>query len=233
MSDRPDDASDILGEQQAYYRERAPEYDEYFLRLGRYDEGPERNRAWFAEAEEIKAAIAAWIPRGDVLELAAGTGWWTPELVEHAERVTALDGSPEALAINRRRVPAGAAIDYVTADIFTWTPDRAYDAVFFGFWLSHVPPSLFDAFWERVGALLKPGGRVFFVDSLQPSTATVRAQRHDGEVSRRRLNDGREFRVVKIFYEPKALEARLRALGWEADVRSTTTYFVFGTASIR
>ena len=124
MTQPSDAARAILAEQQTYYRERAPEYDEYFLRLGRYDEGPERNQQWFAEVGEIRAAIAAAIPRMDVLELAAATGWWTPELAKHARHVTALDGAPEALALNRKRVPAGANIDYVVDDIFTWTPDR-------------------------------------------------------------------------------------------------------------
>src|SRR6266511_3494592 len=30
---------------------------------------------------------------------------------------------------------------FIRADIFEWVPDRRYDVVFFGFWLSHVPPS--------------------------------------------------------------------------------------------
>jgi hypothetical protein len=28
-----------------------------------------------------------------------------------------------------------------------WRPDRRYDVVFFGFWLSHVPLERFAAFW--------------------------------------------------------------------------------------
>jgi SAM-dependent methyltransferase len=233
LSERADDARQILREQQAYYRERAPEYDEFVQRLGRYDEGPDENRRWFDEADEVKAALAQLDPSGDVLELAAGTGWWTSELVKHAAHVTALDGSPEVLALNRQRVPVGAAIDYVVGDIFGWSPDRRYNLVFFGFWLSHVPPPLFEPFWERVRSFLKPGGRVFFVDSLQPSTAAVRAKPQESEISVRRLNDGREYRVVKLFYEPKALEERLRALGWDAEVTSTATYFLWGTATPR
>jgi len=230
MSDLPDPERALLAEQLEYYRKRAPEYDEYFERRGRYDEGEERNRRWFEEVGEVRAALAGFDPRGDVLELAAGTGWWTQELLLHADRLTALDGAPEALAVNRDRLGADPRVDYVVADIFRWTPERRYDVVFFGFWLSHVPPELFDRFWERVRACLRPGGRVFFVDSRQPSTAAARARRGDGEVTVRRLNDGREFRVVKVFYAPAPLEARLRGLGWEAEVRATDTYFVYGRA---
>jgi len=32
-------------------------------------------------------------------------------------------------------------IRYVHGDIFAWVPDRTYDVVFLGFWLSNVPPS--------------------------------------------------------------------------------------------
>ena len=41
---------------------------------------------------------------------------------------------------------------------------HAFDAVFFGFFLSHVPPSRFEPFWSVVEGLLAPDGRVFFVD---------------------------------------------------------------------
>ena len=43
-------------------------------------------------------------------------------------------------------------------------PDRRYDAVFFGFWISHVPEEKFASFWSLVAEALEPGGRVFFFD---------------------------------------------------------------------
>ena len=67
------------------------------------------------------------------------------------------------LAINERRV-ASPRVTYVNADIFAWQPDRAYDTVFFGTWLSHVPPAAFDGFWALVRTCLVPNGRVAFVD---------------------------------------------------------------------
>lgn len=81
-------------------------------------------------------------------------------------------------------------------------------------------------------SFLKPGGRVFFVDSLQPSTAAARARPSGDEIVVRRLNDGREFRVVKVFYEPGSLAQRLGSLGWNADVRATASYFVHGSAAV-
>ena len=38
-------------------------------------------------------------------------------------------------------------MNYVVADLFDWQADAGYDAVFFSFWLSHVPRSRFGEFW--------------------------------------------------------------------------------------
>ena len=47
----------------------------------------------------------------------------------------------------------------------------------------------------------------------------------------RRLDDGREFQIVKRFYDPDALERRLATLGWQASVAATGEFFIHGTAS--
>jgi SAM-dependent methyltransferase len=219
---------DLLGEQIRYYRERAAEYDEWFLRLGRYDRGEEHRRAWAAEVALVEAALREAAPGGDVLELACGTGWWTQHLAPLANRLTAIDAAPETIAFNRERVQAGH-VGYVVADIFGWQPPARYDFVFFGFWLSHVPPECFAAFWDLVAAALKPGGRAFFVDSLYTPESTARDHRiDDSGVVERRLNDGRRFRIVKVFYEPGALLARLQARGWRGYVRCSGQFFVYG-----
>jgi hypothetical protein len=41
------------------------------------------------------------------------------------------------------------------------------------------------------------------------------------------LNDGREFDVFKIFYDPAELTERLWALGWRFRVRETSRYFIY------
>lgn len=226
------DADDLLDEQKAYYRARAPEYDDWFLRKGRYDDGPEENRRWFAEADEVREALGAFDPRGRVLELACGTGWWTKELAARATELTAVDASAEVLELNRRRVGAAENVSYVCADIFAWEPDGTYDVVFFGFWLSHVPSTEIGRFWEKVRRALTPGGRVFFVDSLRSSTTVPwgeadRAGETD-RVQRRSLSDGREYRVIKNRFDPERLRADLEAEGWRARIRTTGKFFLYG-----
>jgi demethylmenaquinone methyltransferase/2-methoxy-6-polyprenyl-1,4-benzoquinol methylase len=224
---------ELIEQQKEYYRARAGEYDEWFLRTGRYDRGPAFRALWFAEVDEVRAALDRFAPRGRVLELACGTGLWTEHLVRHADEVTAVDASAEVLALNRERV-GDAGVRHVQADLFAWTPDGLYDVVFFSFWLSHVPPERFAAFWAMVRDALKPGGRAFFVDSLRTelSTATDHRLAEEGDVvTERMLNDGRRFHIYKVFYEPAELARKLEALGWRADVRRTESFFIYGEAS--
>ena len=224
---------DLLGGQLEYYRARAPEYDEWFLRLGRYDRGPSHRAAWFKEIAIVATALWNDLPEGEILELACGTGLWTRHLTAGRRRVTAVDASPEAIEINRKRVDAHN-VEYVVADLFSWEPPAArFDAVFFGFWLSHVPASRFDTFWQTVRKALKPGGVAFFVDSLfdQTSTATDHDRLDQSGIVKRKLNDGRTFRIVKVFYEPACLEHQLQTQGWRGRVRSSGEFFVYGTVA--
>ena len=73
-----DDA--LLEQQVQYYRARAPEYDDWFERRGRYDPGAEHTTRWNAEVGAVRNALHSSPLRGSVLELACGTGWWTAEL---------------------------------------------------------------------------------------------------------------------------------------------------------
>ena len=225
----------LLEQQKAYYRARAEEYDEWFYRRGRYDRGPENNARWLAEAAEVERDLERFAPRGDVLELACGSGIWTLHLARHASSLTAVDSSPEMLALNRARL-GDAPVRYVQADIFEWRPDRAYDVVFFSFWHSHVPPECFEPFWGLVRACLKQGGRAYLVDSLHSETSTARDhlfEDPEATTSVRRLNDGREYRIVKVFLRPEQLARRLQPLGWQPHFAATANYFVYGWAAPR
>jgi 2-polyprenyl-3-methyl-5-hydroxy-6-metoxy-1,4-benzoquinol methylase len=224
----------ILDEQMAYYRARAHEYDEWFLRQGRYDRGPEHRDQWLGEAAQIEVQLRAAVRGAEVLELACGTGLWTQRLAEDNLRVMAVDASSETIAINRKRV-GSANVEYQVADIFSWVPPTAFDVVFFSFWLSHVPPARFEEFWALVRAALKPGGQAFFIDSLPEPTSTAKdhGPLDESGVSRRKLNDGREFNSVKVFYQPSVLERRLADLGWSGWVRSTNKFFLYGLMTAR
>jgi demethylmenaquinone methyltransferase/2-methoxy-6-polyprenyl-1,4-benzoquinol methylase len=227
----------VLAEQVAYYRKRAGEYDEWWFRTGRYDHGEELNAAWNADAREVESALSSWLDArkpGSALELACGTGIFTRWVAPRVGQLLALDASPEVQAINRHRVSAGN-VRYEVADLFAWEPAGRYDLVFMSFWLSHVPDDRFDAFWAKVRAALAPGGSAYVIDSGWDTTSTARNHARpdrDAGVAERKLNDGSEYRIVKIFYEPAALAARLRTLGFASGVVHTPRYFIHGPVEV-
>ena len=201
-----DDA--LIAEQLAYYRAVAKEYELHAI----------------AEpgADDLGKAFDELRPTGDVLELACGPGMWTERLLTHAATVTAVDGAPEMLARARARV--GDRVRFIESDLFTWTPDRRYDLVFFGFWLSHVPLDRFDGFWAMVARCLAPSGRVFFVDDAFRTNDEL----IEGEASatiQRRLLDGSTHRVIKVPHTAADLERRLTALGWRIVVRESGPFY--------
>jgi SAM-dependent methyltransferase len=202
----------LLDEQVTYYRSLAADYLSQGLDL--------------PGGDELAGALEAFGPTGSVLELACGPGTWTSQLLRHATDVTAVDASPEMLAIAAARV-GDDRVRFIQADLFTWVPDRRYDVVFIGFWLSHVPLERFESFWTLVGDCLKDDGRVFFADDAYrtpdelidgPSSSTIR----------RRLDDGTSYRIVKVPHQPPDLQQRLRRLGWHITVTATSGPFYWG-----
>jgi SAM-dependent methyltransferase len=203
----------LLAQQRAYYRALAPDY---------LDQGLDA-----PGGGEVTDALDAFRPTGSVLELACGPGVWTGQLLRHATDVTAVDASPEMLAIAASRVPDGAPVRFVEADLFTWQPDRQYDVVFMGFWLSHVPAERFESFWAVVAAALAPRGRVFFADDGY-RTPDELIEGPASTIIQRRTPDGTAYRIVKVPHEPADLERRLRELGWEITVTPTAGPFFWG-----
>ena len=151
---------ELLQEQIAYYRARANEYDQWFLRQGRYDYGPELNKQWADQVAEVRAALLRCEPVDSALELACGTGIWTQTLLTLCARIHALDAAPEMLAINRAKLQS-ERVTYEQTDLFTWQPQQQYDLVFCGFWLSHVPLDALSALPGEGGARLEAGRSTF------------------------------------------------------------------------
>ena len=206
----------LIDEQIAYYRARAGEYDATSM--------PEGDPLG-AHADRIKTALRASPARGRVLELAAGTGQWTGVLAETADELLVTDASPEMLALNRSRTGDRPNVRYEIADAFAMEASHAHDAVFLGFFLSHVPPGTFAAFWAVLDGLLAPGGRVMFVDEgVHEAWGEDWIDEAKGVV-RRPLTDGSVHRAVKVIWRTDELVRRLVELGWEASVTAEGPFY--------
>ena len=216
----------------AYYEARAPEYDDWYMRRGRYARGPIHDAAWNAELDAAGRWLDGLPIHGEIVELAAGTGWWSPLLASKGE-LSLYDAAGAPLDRARERLMAHGLRAHLHLRDAWAEPDRQVDAVFTGFWLSHVPRDRIDDFLALVRRWLKPGGAFAFIDSrLDPQSSAADHPTPADDVSVRRLDDGREFTIVKVYYEPVELEAALRHAGFEAaSVTATGRFFLTGWAS--
>ena len=222
-TDEDDRVARLVQSQREFYDLRAPDFGDATV--------PDRRASGMMAREVGRALVDEFAPTGDVLEIACGSGGFTRELVRHARTVTAIDGSARMLERNRREV-GDSSVTYVNADIFGWQPERRYDAVFFGFWLSHVPPATFDDFWALVRSSLRKDGRVAFVDEDDRGAMNDDIRLVGNvPVARRTLRDGRRFDVVKVYWNPTELQDRITSLGWQVAVRRVGETFLYGSGA--
>jgi SAM-dependent methyltransferase len=214
-----------------YYESRAGEYDDWYLRRGRYEHGPIHDAAWNAELDAAGRWLDAVPLRGDIVELAAGTGWWSPLIASKGD-LSIYDAAEAPLDRARDRLLAHRLRAHIHVRDAWAAPDRVVDAVFAGFWLSHVERERLEPFLGLVRRWLKPDGIFAFIDSLpDPTSGATDHPPASNDRSLRRLGDGREFEIVKVHYSPAELEAALRRAGFgRADVATTGRFFLMGEA---
>jgi ubiquinone/menaquinone biosynthesis C-methylase UbiE len=211
-----DEEGRLVAEQVAYYRARASEYDVTSLPDG---------DPLAAYADRIRAALRAVAPAGRVLEIAAGTGLWTGILAETAGELVVTDASPEMLELNQARHGGLSNLRWQVADAFTLEASHGFDVAFCGFFLSHVPPGRFAAFWAVLEGVLGAGGRVIVVDEADHGLWEEDWIDRQAGIVRRPLTDGTVHRAVKVLWAPRALERRLSGLGWDATAHVEGPFF--------
>ena len=217
----------------AYYEARAAEYDDWYLRRGRYARGPIHDAAWHAELDTAGRWLDGLTFRpGRIVELAAGTGWWSPLLADKGE-LWSSDAAEAPLDRARERLLAhGLRAHLHVRDAWAEPEGDPAGAVFAGFWLSHVRRERTSAFLDLAGRWLAPGGRLAIIDSLpDPQSGAADHPAPVGDRAERRLDDGRTFTIDKVYRSPGEIADALRGAGFaDVDVRSTGRFFVLATA---
>ena len=187
-----------------YYAERAAEYDEIYLK-------PERQ----ADLARLRELLPPLVAGKNVLEIAAGTGFWTQVLATTASGITATDVNAETTAIAAQRDYGPAPVALRTADAYRLdTVPGEFDLVFCGFWWSHIPRADIRRFLAGVRARTGPGTALVLVDNryVPGSSTPVSRTTADGDTYQlRRLADGREYEVLKNFPSREQVAADLDA----------------------
>jgi demethylmenaquinone methyltransferase/2-methoxy-6-polyprenyl-1,4-benzoquinol methylase len=202
----------------AYYAQRAAEYERI------YDK-PERQ----ADLAALRARIERMFKGKKVLELACGTGYWTDIIAGSAAQVTALDLNEEVLEIARRK-PSAGKVSFVRASAYEIPPQgTAHDALFAGFWWSHVPLDRLDGFLRQAIAAVAPGALLAFLDNRYvegSSTPVSRTDAGGNTYQQRRLEDGSAHEVLKNFPTEGELIRRASRHGWGANVDLLPHYWL-------
>lgn len=206
----PAPSTDLLD----YYRRRAATYERVYLK-------PER--------QDDLRAMEAWVGRQfagrRVLELACGTGWWTPHGARNCASWLATDLNPETLAIAREKPLPPGKVAFASVDAYTLdgVAPAAFDGVFAGCWWSHVPLAQLASWLERLHARLAAGARVVFLDNRFVPDSSLPIARRDDEGNTyqlRRLDDGSKHEVLKNFPTSDQVQAvaaaRARDFTWTA-----------------
>jgi demethylmenaquinone methyltransferase/2-methoxy-6-polyprenyl-1,4-benzoquinol methylase len=211
-----------------YYEARAAEYDDWYLRRGRYAHGVVQDMAWEMELSAATTWLDGLPLAGEIVEIAAGTGWWTALLAAKGD-LHAYDAAGATLDRARTRLVAHGLRAHLHVRDAWAAPDRAVDALFTGFWLSHVPRSRLAEFLAIARAWLRPGGIFAAIDS-QPDAASGTIDPLPPpapDLARRRLADGREFTIPKVHYRSDELADALRAAGFvDVEVGSSGRFFL-------
>ena len=193
----------------AYYARRASAYERVYFK-------PDRQ----ADLRLMEAWLADQFTGRRVLEIACGTGWWTPHGAAGAAHWRATDLNPETLTIAQAKPmpkPAGT-VQFQTVDAYTLAGlgTEVFNAAFAGCWWSHVPLQQLRPWLHTLHARLAPGATVVMLDNRYVAGSSTPISRRDGHgnsYQQRTLDDGSAHELLKNF--PSAAEA-MAALGPQA-----------------
>jgi SAM-dependent methyltransferase len=198
----------VVDGMKAYYAQRAEIYERVYAI-------PERQidlRAMEAWTRDVFAGRR-------VLEIAAGTCWWTPHGAALADSWLATDINPETLSIAASKA-LPPCVDQALVDAYSLDglEGRAFDGAFAGCWWSHIPLQDLHGWLNRLHARLEPGARVVFLDNSfvqTSSTPITHADAAGNTYQQRLLDDGSLHTVLKNF--PSKVEAFAAVSPWALD----------------
>ena len=172
----------------SYYRQRAPEYDDWWNGTGLF---AKRERpGWHEDVAALCAALEG-LPAARTLDVACGTGFLTAHL---PGEITGVDQSEEMLAVARERLPGAELVtgDGLNPPFEPGTFERIHTGHFYGH-LSEAQRAEFLATSARLA------GELVVTDSaLRPDDEPEAWQE-------RKLTDGSRHRVYKRWFTPEGL----------------------------
>jgi ubiquinone/menaquinone biosynthesis C-methylase UbiE len=182
---------------EVYYRDRALEYDKFY-------EIPERQH----DLACLKSWLLDHVRERTILEVAAGTGYWTQAAAAVAKAITATDYNPETLTIAAKRA-LGSHVILRMADAYA-LPDfsSTFDAGMAHMWWSHVAKQRRQEFLFHFASRLQPGAMILMIDQIpgQGRDPVSRQDEWGNLFTLRTLQNGATYEIIKNYPSREELQ---------------------------
>jgi ubiquinone/menaquinone biosynthesis C-methylase UbiE len=193
-----------------YYRSRAPEYDRFYQR-------PERQN----DLARLRAWLTDHVRGRTILEVAAGTGYWTEVAAPVCKAMTATDPVDETLAFAAKR-RLGSNVELLTADAYGLPQfTTTFDAGMAHFWWSHIEKQRQQKFLSAFMRCLRPDALVLMIDQIYVEGICPPMSRYDAWHNRyelRALQNGAIHEIVKNYPSDEELQASFAQFGEDIQI---------------
>ena len=200
-----------------YYRKRASEYDTLYA-----------TAAWQSELAVLRDWLVAQVRSRTILEVAAGTGYWTAVAAPVASAITATDINPEMLAIASAK-DLGAHVALVQADCWRLPQlPGAFEVGMAHLWWSHVRKQDRRLFLSHFASRLQEHATLLMIDQNHVPDFGMPIRRRDAagnSYQTRWLDNGERFEVVKNYPDESELELSVCQACEDVDILQLTYFW--------
>ncbi len=182
-----------------YYRKRIGEYERIYHR-----DDPIRLK----EQEKIADDIRKFFKNKYVIEIAAGTGYWTQFLSETASKIVITDYVTEVLELAKTK-EYKCPVEFKKEDAYSLSfQDNSFSGGMVNFWFSHTPKERINDFFNEFHRVLKDDAIVLMVDNNFDEKIGGKLIKPKWDINTykiRELNDGSIHKILKSYYSKKEL----------------------------
>jgi SAM-dependent methyltransferase len=193
----------MITEQSAqFYAKIASNHDRIYDRPERQD-----------DLAEMREHVVEALRGHTVLELACGTGYWTRQIAEVADKIVATDINPEMIAMARLRKMPAEKVELRVVDAYDLPDDLGeFTAVFVGFWWSHVKREEYVKFLAKLKAKVGKDVLIVLLDETYVEGSSATVARTDMEGNTFHIStapDGERYEIPTTYPTDSALRKKL------------------------
>ena len=200
-----------------YYRKRAKEYDALYA-----------SAAWQGDLPVLQDWLVQEVRGKSVLEVAAGTGYWTAVTAPVASTVVATDINLEMLAIASTK-HLGAHVVLLQSDCWQLPHfSTEFEVGMAHLWWSHVRKEDRTRFLSHFASRLNPSASILMIDENHVRDVGMPIGRRDttgNTYQTRWLGNGDRFEIVKNYPDRAELEECIGQVCEDVDVLQLTHFW--------